>query len=62
MGFKYRRTIGGKNIKMNISKKGISSFTIKPTKNISYNTKSKNITVNSFIKGLSFIFGNNKKK
>ena len=61
MKVRYRKTISIGPIKMNISKKGISSFTIKPTKNISYNTKSKNITVNSFIKGLSFIFPTKKK-
>ena len=61
MKVRYRRSIGGKHIKANVGKNGVNSFTFKFGP-LSYNTKSKNITVNSFIKGLSFIFGNNKKK
>lgn len=58
--FRYRKTIGSKHVKANIGKNGVNSFTFKFGP-ISYNTKSGKTTLKIF-KGLSYVFGNNKKK
>ena len=59
--FRFRRSIGTKNIKANIGKNGINSFTIR-FGNISYNTRTKNVSVRCG-HGVSYvfnIFGKNK--
>lgn len=61
MSIRFNKRINIGPVSININKKGISSATIHIGNKVSYNTRTKNVSVRLF-KGLSYIFNVGKKK
>lgn len=56
MGFRFRRQVGSKHLKVNISKRGARSVSLKIAKGITFNTK-RGLTLNIPGTGMSYNFG-----